>query len=353
MLNDVNVIKKTDPGGMLDLLIEFPGQLEEGRKLAIDADIRGLDGRNFDNIVVCGMGGSAIGGELVKAYAIDRLAIPVHINRDYLLPAFVSENSLIIASSYSGNTEETLSAVALAEEIGAPIFAITTGGKIGEFVRENGYPHIILPPGLPPRAALGYSFAPLLTFFERLNLIDDQSEAITETVKLLENGVREYSPENPWDKNTAKHLATMLHGTLPLIYSDDWHFNAVAVRFRGQICENAKQIAYSAVLPENNHNELVGWKNLGSLASLIKGVYIKDKEMNPRVEFRMNFMMKIQEELGTETIFMESRGESLLTRMFGIIQLGDWASYYMAILNDEDPMPVGVIDRLKAALGEF
>ncbi len=353
MLNDLKAMHKIDPDGIVELLEKFPKQLSEGRRLAQEADISSIEGRDFDKIVVCGMGGSAIGGELVRSYVIDRLPIPVFINRDYSLPAFVDKSTLVIGSSYSGNTEETLSAFAQAEEIGSSLVAITTGGSLGDIVRKKGYPLIVLPSGLPPRAALGYSFTPILTIFERLGLIEDQSEAVRETAALLEADIEEYRPETSWENNPAKSLATILHGSLPLIYSDDWHFNAVAVRFRGQINENAKQLAYSAVLPENNHNELVGWKILGSISSLISGVFLEDREMNPRIRFRMNFLRETQEELGVQTISMQSHGKSLLARMFSLIQLGDWTSYYMAILNRENPMPVDVIDKLKAALKEL
>ncbi|HHS49739.1 MAG TPA: bifunctional phosphoglucose/phosphomannose isomerase [candidate division Zixibacteria bacterium] len=351
MLNDLERIKKIDPGGMLDLLKSFPEQFRVGRDLALEADISVIEGKNFDNIVLCGMGGSAIGGDLVRAYAIDKLKVPFIINRDYQLPAFVGENSLVIGSSYSGNTEETLASFDEALDKGASAMAFSTGGKIIEIAQEIGIPHVVLPPGLPPRAALGYSFAPLLTIFERLGLIDDQSADIDETIAILEEGVEELSPKEEWKNNDAKSAATILHGTMPIIYSDDWHFNAVAVRFRGQINENAKQLAYSAFLPENNHNELVGWKLLGSLSSLIVGVFLDDKDINDRVKFRMQFLRSTIEELGVQTLTFTSTGESLLARMFSLIQLGDWTSYYMAILNEIDPKPVEIIDNLKAALG--
>lgn len=353
MLDDLKKMKEIDPGGILNLLESFPQQLPEGRQLALETDISLLSGKSFDNIVVCGMGGSAIGGDLVKAYAIDELKIPLIVNRDYRLPAFVDENSLVIGSSYSGNTEETLAAFDEALNRNAKLAVISTGGKIIDIAKSKGITHTILPPGLPPRAALGYSFSPLLTLLERLNLIGDQTTAFNETFINLETGVIEFAPENNWKNNSAKNAATILHGSLPLIYTDDWHFNAVGVRFRGQINENAKQLAYSAVLPENNHNELVGWKILGSLPSVVVGVFLEDIDIYPRVKFRMEFLHGTIEELGIQSITLHSKGESLLSRMFSLIQLGDWISYYMAILNEVDPKPVEVIDKLKEALVNF
>lgn len=350
MLDNINKINEIDSGGMIEFLREFPAQLLTGRDLAREVPLAAIDTARVENIVVCGMGGSAIGGDLVRSYAIDKFAIPIYINRDYTLPAFVGENSMVIGSSYSGNTEETLTAFTKAGELGAQRLAITTGGKLAEIAKENGLPVVIIPGGLPPRAALGYSFAPMLTLMEELGFLPDQINAIDDTYKLLSAGIEQYDLEIPAKDNAAKTLAFGLFKKLPLIYSDSEHFDAVAVRFRGQINENAKQLAYSAFLPENNHNELVGWKHIDFLKETLIAIWLRDSDMHKRVGFRMNFMNEIQEELGIQTITLETIGETLLARMFSLIQLGDWASYYLAILNEEDPMPVKIIDRLKSEL---
>ncbi|RKZ31141.1 bifunctional phosphoglucose/phosphomannose isomerase [bacterium] len=353
MLDNPEIYREIDPGDMAGLLTAFPTQLPEGRKIAISVDLSGIDSSKVTNIVVCGMGGSAIGGDLVRAYTIDRLGTPIHINRDYNLPSFVGKNSLVIGSSYSGNTEETLFCFNEAGVRGAQRIAITTGGKLAEIAEGNGIPLIKLPPGLPPRAALGYSFSPILTIFEALGFIPNQDYALNETVESLIAGAESYGLNRPTERNEAKKLANKLQGKLPLIYSDDWHFNTVAVRFRGQINENSKQLAYSAVLPENNHNELVGWKNLGAPADRFIAIYLTDKDIHPKVRFRMELFGETQSGLGVETVWLNSNGESLLARMFSLIQLGDWTSYYLAILNREDPKPVKAIDKLKAALEKF
>ncbi len=353
MLDDEKIYEETDPGGMVTLLRDFPSQFPIGRQIAQDDDISSIDSGAVKNIVVCGMGGSAIGGDLVRSYAIDKLKIPMVINRDYFLPAFVDKDSLVIGSSYSGNTEETLSCFEEAKNRGALRIALTTGGKLAEIARADGLPLMILPPGLPPRAALGYSFAPILTIIERLELLPNQDTAFDEMLEKLQSGVKMFDTDRPSRENDAKSLAFQLYDKLPLIYSDDRHFNTVAVRFRGQINENAKQLAYSAVIPENNHNELVGWKHLGALPDSLIAVHISDDDMPERVKFRMKFLEDVQLELEVERTYIKSRGEGLLARMFSLIQLGDWASYYLAILNEEDPKPVKIIDKLKAALAEI
>jgi len=350
MLDNELKIKELDPNGMVGHLREFPEQIITGRELARGIFLDSIDIDRVKNIVVCGMGGSAIGGDLVKSYAIDILHVPMIINRDYTLPAFVNEDSLVIGSSYSGNTEETLESFAEAGNRRAQRIVITTGGKIAKIAEAENLPIIMIPGGLPPRAALGYSFSPMLTLFEELGLIPDQSAEIEETYNSLQIGIQEFDLTSPTSENTAKALAFALFKKLPLVYSDSFHFDSVAVRFRGQINENSKQLAYSALLPENNHNELVGWNRVDYLKDVLIAIWLKDAETHKRVDFRMDFMAEVMDELGVESIIIESVGESLLARMFSLIQLGDWASYYLAILNEVDPLPVKIIDRLKSEL---
>ena len=353
MLDDKNKIQATDPGKMLDLLVSFPKQIPEAREIAKKADLSAIKTKRVKNIVICGMGGSAIGGDLVRSYAIDLLKVPIIIVRDYLLPAFVGEDSLVVASSYSGNTEETLDSFAEAKNRGCQRIAICTGGKLAAIAKEENIPLIIIPGGLPPRAALGYGFSPLLTILEKMGFLPDRTDEIGETIKILEEGVKLFGIEHAWETNPAKILATQMFEKLPLIYSDDWHFNSVAVRFRGQINENSKQLAYSAVLPENNHNELVGWKILGSLSTELVAILLTDSKIHKRVKFRMDFLEKVQKNLGADVVHAQSRGDGILARMFSLIQLGDWASYYLAILNKEDPKPVRIIDDLKSSLANY
>lgn len=353
MLNNIDGIRAIDPDGMAKLIASFPEQIPTGRRLATEIDLSAIDASLIGNIIVCGMGGSAIGGDLVRAFSIDRLNRPMFVNRDYDLPAFVGKRSLVIGTSYSGNTEETLECFGKSGARGAQRIAITTGGKLAKIAEQKGIPLIILPGGLPPRAALGYSFSPILTIIERLGFIGDIQAEFEEMIEVLEKGLSDYGVEIPIEQNDSKSIAISLHNRLPLIYSDNRHFDSVAVRFRGQINENAKQLAFSAVLPENNHNELVGWKNLGVPAENLISVIMTDFGIDPRVRFRMEFLSKTQAESSVETVALESRGEGLLARMFSLIQLGDWISYYMAILNRVDPMPVEIIDRLKASLADF
>jgi len=346
-------MREIDRDNMIDLLMNFHEQLVEGVRIGESFSADSLKGFEPESIVLCGMGGSAIGGDFLRCYLADELTKPFLVIRDYDLPAFVNSESLVIASSYSGNTEETISAFNEAFERKAKIIGISTGGMLERLCAERNIPFLRIPSGLPPRSALGYSFAPLLVVLNSLGLVKDKRLDIKKAVEFLRAQAKEFAPDSPQDKNLAKRIALELHGHLPIIYTTTRHFEVVGIRFRGQINENAKMLAYSAVLPENNHNELVGWKELYNLAPHLKPVIILDSFDHPRNIFRAEFIAGVMTELGVKPIFIHTKGENLLTRMLSVIQLGDFVSYYLAILNGIDPKPVQIIDRLKKALAEF
>ncbi len=354
MLDDARTYEKYDPGDMHSLLYNFHEQFSRGREIAEASDYGLVDPSDVANIVVAGMGGSAIGADLLRCYALYELRKPMFVNRDYLLPAFVDKRSLVILSSYSGNTEETLQALEAARFLGAQLFAITSDGQLFELAQDLGFGCAEIPQGLPPRAALGYSFVPLVTLFELWGFLPSQREAIETTQYALHKGAEKLAKDVPESDNAAKKLARKLHGKLPLVYSSP-RLEAVATRFRGQINENGKALAYSAVVPEMNHNELVGWRHLYELGEHLQPIFLVDPEDHPRNRFRMDFVAGVMRELGVEPIFLEppQKDAPFMTRMFELIQLGDFTSYYLAILNEEDPKPVRIIDKLKAALASL
>ncbi len=354
MLDDPKVYEQFDPGDMHSLLMDFHRQLVEGRQLAETSDYTMIDPSEVKNVVVAGMGGSAIGADLLRCYSLYEMKIPFFVNRDYLLPGFVNKDTLVILSSYSGNTEETLSSLEAAKYLGAKLFAITSDGQLSELAQDLRFGLIQIPGGLPPRAALGYSFAPLATLMGLWGFIPEQADAIEETSYALHKGAEKLSREIPESENPAKQLAKKIHGKLPLIYSSP-RLEAVATRFRGQIEENGKALAYSAVVPEMNHNELVGWKHLYEFGQYLQPIFLVDPEDHPRNKFRMEFVAGVMRELGIEPISLEPpvSDAPFMTRMFLLIQLGDFTSYYLAILNQEDPKPVKIIDRLKSELANL
>jgi glucose/mannose-6-phosphate isomerase len=256
---------------------------------------------------------------------------------------------LVIVSSYSGNTEETIAAHRDALKRGAHVLCISSNGATEKIARQHKNALIKIPGGFPPRAALGYSFFPILVTLIRNGLIRGRRRDLQETAGLLKKNALPYS-ELASASNDALNIARELRGKLPVIYSTTEHLDSVNLRWRTQLAENAKVLAYGNVLPEMNHNELVGWNVLKSLMKEIVVVVLRDADEHPRVRVRLELTKKIAARYSSHIIEAKSVGESLLARMFSLIYLGDWVSYYLALLNEVDPTPVKVIDYLKSEL---
>ncbi|HEX9917182.1 MAG TPA: bifunctional phosphoglucose/phosphomannose isomerase [candidate division Zixibacteria bacterium] len=352
MLDDSNALRKSDPSGMYNLIYNFPSQFKNASTLGKSLLLPDWRARDIKNIVLVGMGGSAIGGDLVRSYLAGELKVPFLINRSYTLPNLVGPASLVFLSSYSGNTEETLSAYDQAKERKAKIVCISSGGKLLEQAVQDGFFSIKIPEGYPPRAALGYSFVLPLMVLAFLKLVPDKEKEMEETIKSLTNGVNVYKMERKTSENPAKNLALRLHKKLPIIYAAENHLDAVATRWKGQVCENAKMLAFSNLFPEFNHNELVGWKVIDGYKDKLVVIVLKDRDDHIRIKRRMEIVKGIIEKMGVEVIEKESAGEGLLSRIFSLIQLGDFTSFYLAILNQIDPFPVDIINFLKDELAK-
>jgi glucose/mannose-6-phosphate isomerase len=350
ILDSIEKIKEIDPSGMYDKIYRFPEQLEQAQQIGRAIEPAKKYYSNIEKVIIAGMGGSAIGGDLVRSYLASSVEFPFYICRHYRLPAFVDENTLVIASSYSGNTEETLSALDDAIERGAKVACITSGGKVAEIARKKDFLLVELPKGFPPRAALGYSFVPLLYLVSKLGFTEDVDDDVSNLIR----GLKAYRDQYAWDreteKNPAKALALKLHNKIPIIYTGPELTDAVGTRWKGQICENAKCLAYNNQFAEFNHNELVGWEVIGSYSDKLIVVYLRDNDDHDRVKRRMEIVRKIIEKKNVEIIDVFSHGDFAMGRMFSLIQLGDFASLYLAALNNVDPTPVKVIDFLKSEL---
>lgn len=345
-----NLINQYDPKGMRNLILNFPQQAEEAVTIGNAAKIK-LNTKNVEQIIVSGLGGSAIGGDLIRAYFADKCEVPVIVNRHYYFPKYVGTNSLVIISSYSGNTEETTASYKDAIKRKAKIFCITSGGEVERMAKKYKHPYIKIPGGLPPRAALGYSFFTMLIALSKLGFIKDQKKEIKETLALLSDLSSRYGNHDSTD-NTALNLAKTLQGKLPLIYSAADKFDTVNTRWRGQITENAKTLAFGHVFPELNHNEIVGWEVLKDIMKNIHVVILRDKEDYKRIQLRMDVTKGIIGDLADGITEVHSEGKSLLARTFSLLYLADWLSFYLAILNGVDPSPVKQIDFLKEELGK-
>ena len=352
LLNDINEIKNIDQNGMYDLIYRFPSQFEDALNITEAANLPDWNTNQIKSIVVAGLGGSAIGGDLVRSYLAEKLNLPFFICRNYTLPNFVDESSLVFISSYSGNTEETLSAYDDAQKREAKILTLSSGGKVEEKSLQQQITWVNIPTGFQPRAALGYSFVPILAMLERLGFVRGEKEQIKKTQEFLSSNRSKYIMELGTEENFAKKIALKLHKKLPIIYAATDHFDGVSTRWTGQICENAKMLAFNNVFPEFNHNELVGWKILSEYRDHLIVVILKDRDDHPRIKTRMEIVRGIIAKENVKTVEVESCGETLLSRIFSLIQLGDFVSFYLAILNREDPAPVKVIDFLKNELAK-
>lgn len=341
-------INAVDISNMRGRIAAFPEQVQEAIRIGNAATIS-MKTRGIRQIMVSGLGGSAIGGDLLRSYLAPELAIPFLVNRHYTLPRFVGPTTLLIVSSYSGNTEETISAHREALKRRTPVLCITSGGKTASLARRHRSGLISIPGGSPPRAALAYSFFPLLIALSRMGFVHDKDRDLRETLRVLEAQRERFAfPDHP--ANTALAIARSLQGRLGIVYSSTDHFDAVNTRWRGQIAENGKALCFGHVLPEMNHNELVGWKTLRSQMSEMQVLFLRDRKDHPRVRVRMDITRRLIEQYTPHVTDVWSEGRSLLARMFSLVYLGDWVSFYLAILNREDPTPVAVIDYLKKEL---
>lgn len=338
-----------DSQNMHAAIAGFPEQLRNGVKIGRSINLKGKYS-NINNIVIAGMGGSAIGGDVVRILVSKSLKIPLFVARNYYLPEWVGKNSLVICSSYSGNTEETLSAYNHAIEKGAVICGITTGGKLGDLLSENAQDKVLIPGGLQPRAALAYSVVPMLFLLSRAGFIDMELSSLLEGVAdLIE---RESVVYRRMDKsNPIYTMAEKIAGSLPVIYGENESTSIVASRWKGQFCENSKMLAYHNELPEMNHNEIVGWENNPEILGKIRVIWLRDRDDHPRVARRQVITREVLEELPEGQESVEVSGNNTFERLFHLIHFGDWLSFWCAIVHGTDPSPVKKIDFLKAELG--
>lgn len=351
-LDDINKVKAIDSGDMYNAILSFPDHLRVASKLNWEKEINRDDYRNIRNIVFCGMGGSAIGAELCRSLLLESAPCPMSVCRNYNLPGYVKSDSMVVGTSYSGNTEETLESFDQAVKRGCRVSAITTGGKLGELAAEIGIAHMLLPGnlGLQPRAALGFSFVPLMLLLEKAGFSSYTGDDFLSLADFLEKRNDAFALETDSGENRAKQLAQRLYGRIPIIYTGPERTDAVGIRLKGQISENAKMPAYCNQFPEFNHNELVGWKIIQSFREFLRVVILRDQDDHPRVAARMDIVRQLIEKQDVEVIELVSEGSNVLERVFSLIQLGDFVSYYLAILNNIDPTPVEVIENLKKEL---
>ncbi len=344
-------LERCDPAGMHEVIAGLPKQCIRAMAITEQSPAR-VPPRAYRAVVVCGMGGSAIAGDLLASYLMDKLAAPVVVSRDYGLPAWVAAGDLVIASSYSGDTEETLSGFDQALARGAAIVGVCSGGQLRQRCAERGLPCLEIPGGLPPRGALGYSLFGILGTLLASQAIPDCRADIMEAVKLLEALAAEYGPAAPAAANRAKSLAQQLHNGMPVIYAAAHPLAAVARRWSNQINENSKMLSYWALMPELCHNEIVGWEKLPDVRRQARVVFLQDEADHQRNILRMRIVKELLEPNCPVLLTVNSRGGTLLARILSLSYLGDWVSLYLGYLGGADPTPVARITELKARLQE-
>lgn len=347
-LDDFSMYRQNDPDNMLARIKELPAQCRQAWQAVMDFKLP-HDYSDIDKVVILGMGGSAIGGDLVKSLALSEAKIPIIVHRDYGLPSFVDERTLVVASSYSGNTEETLSGFEPSLETGAKKLVMTTGGKLGEMAKVNNLPIYKIEYKAQPRAALGFSFLPTLGVLQKLGFIADKSADVAEMAKVLENLSGKLDEKSPLASNPAKQLAQGLYGRLAVIYGADI-LAEVAHRWKTQINENGKAWAFYEVIPELNHNATVGYPFPPEVVRQVNVVLLRSPLFNERVKLRYEVTTELLERTGVAYEYVDSLGKSTLSQMMSTVMMGDFTSYYLAILNKVDPTPVEVISYLKDRL---
>lgn len=351
LLDDLKFIEEKDPNGMLETLAGLPEQCATALRLGMEAPLPVIPGQ-LKSIVLAGLGGSAIGGDLVRVTVANESPVPVNVYRDYVLPAYVGEGSLVFLTSYSGNTEETLSAYAEAGQKGASRVVVTTGGKLADLARSDGVPVVLVPAGLPPRSAVGYLFLPVYLMLGRLGVVKVADQDAKELVEVLGRWRGELAPQKPCSENRAKALAAELFGKIPVIYGAAHTTEVLATRWKGQFNENAKTLAYWNVFPELNHNEIVGFEAPPGLLKQLVCIILRDIDDHPRVQTRMEVTRGLLENRIASVHELYGEGNSRLARCFSLIYLGDYTSVYLAMLNGINPKPVPVIDFLKNKLAQ-
>ncbi|HLJ66352.1 MAG TPA: bifunctional phosphoglucose/phosphomannose isomerase [Chloroflexota bacterium] len=337
-----------DPGDMFRRVNDLPEQIETAWELASRVELPPAY-RSVDRVIICGMGGSAIGGSLVETYGAHDIPVPVAVWRNYGLPAWVNESALVIAVSYSGNTEETISAMQEARRRGAPLATITTGGTAARLAGEWGIPSIQFSYPAQPRATLGYLFTPLLCLFERLGFLPSQEEHVREAIDVARQCRSTWDGSSPAAGNFAKQLAEALRGRCVVVYGADF-LGAVARRWKTQLNENAKSWAFYEELPELDHNAIVGYEYPQRMPEMIAVVVLNSSLLPERIRVRTEVTAQVLDRYSVPRHQVDARGAGRLAQMVSLIALGDYVSYYLALLNGVDPTAIEPIDFLKQAL---
>jgi glucose/mannose-6-phosphate isomerase len=347
-LDNVDKIRVVDKSGMLNFSVNAAEHYREATK---NAERIIINYPKPSNIVVAGLGGSAIGGDLLKDWAKNQLSIPIEVSREYHLPAYANKKTLVFITSYSGDTEETLSSLLDALKRKCMIYCISSGGALLKYAQKHKLPHLQVPSGMPPRGALPYMLLPLLVYMEKAGLVKSIKEELNETFILLEKISEDNGPAKPANENFAKGLAQNIGESTPVIYGFGY-YRSVAQRFKQQFNENSKSAAKWEFFPELDHNEIVGWEGRGEQCKWYSIILIRDVDEPAEIESRIEATKQIMERRGLIIVDLEVQGKSPLAKMLSTVVVGDFTSVYLSVLHGEDPTPVKTITTLKNTLAQ-
>ena len=349
-LDDPGIYSRIDPSDMRERIRELPEQCLRAWKQALGFQLP-PEYSDIDKIIILGMGGSAISGDLLSSLSSFDNGPLVIVNRDYDLPSYIDVKTLVIASSYSGMTEETLSSFTQALSTRAKKLAITTGGRLKEIAEQNSIPVFPIDYVSPPRAALAHSLFPLLAIIQSIGLMEDQSSFVEEAIRVMEELQDKIDENRPSSGNKAKQLAVKLNNHLVVTYGAGF-LSPVAQRWKTQLNENSKVWAFYEIFPELNHNSVIGYKYPKELAQKIFVVLLRSKHLHSRTLVRYDVTAELLSQANVEYEVIDCLGESILSQMMSLVLYGDWISYYLAILYETDPSPVRSINYLKKRLAE-
>lgn len=349
-LDDLAYFKQLDSQDIIAQINGLPDQLERAYQAGLRLPLP--DYRNIKVVIVTGMGGSAIGADLVAAYVSAECRVPVIVHRDYGLPAFASgPETLVIASSHSGNTEETLSAFEVGLARGCSLLAISTGGKLAALAEQNRVPAWRFEHNHAPRTAVGFSFGLLLAALYRLGLIADPQAALDEALHAMRNVQTNLRPDVPVVHNPAKRMAGQLMGRWVAVFSADY-MSPVARRWKGQVSELAKAWAQYEYLPESDHNSLAGTENPPEVIRNMIALFIRAPKIEQRNLKRLTLTRNIFMQQGINTDVIEARGEGCLAHIWTAVLFGDYTTYYLSMAYGVDPTPITIMDAFKAEMAQ-
>jgi glucose/mannose-6-phosphate isomerase len=351
-LDDPKALRQTDTADMLSNIADLPNQIKKGwddiNRMALPSYLV-----TCNRVVICGMGGSGIGGDLVRSVVVDETRTPIYIHRDYSIPTFIDNKTLVIADSFSGNTEETLDAFISAQQKGAKIFVITTGGELERLAKKFKVPFYKIIYKSEPRAAIGFPIGAILAIFKKIGILEMTEDEIIRALTHLKDYNETLFPDSPHRKNQAKQIAKETEGFLPIFYASE-KMTSVARRWRSQLSENAKVISFYDTLPEVNHTSTNGLDLPKDANQLLKFYFLQSKFDNPRIKTRMRITAEVFEKKSIIHRLVEIKNSpNLLTEILALTLLADYTSYYLSIINGVDPSSLENVNYIKRRLKEL